>query len=91
MKLGASVTLTVGDKIKYLRTFLCGKALHEFETLCNQVVNIIIMHLNKILLGLGTYFFLLMPCLRFVLMSHIMRKPRKLNVKCYAAHMGEVN
>ena len=38
--------LTANSKLQYLRTVLCGKALHQFDTLCDQVGSTTMEHLN---------------------------------------------
>ena len=48
--------------IQYLFTLLHGEALCQFNTLCNQVGITNTTNLNQIILGLGTYFPLLMSC-----------------------------
>ena len=51
--------LTSNVNIQYLCTILCGEALCEYGNLCIQVGNTMVMNLNQIVLGLGTYVFLL--------------------------------
>ena len=88
MTLGASGMIATGEKIQYLRTLLCGEVLRKLDTLSVEVGGTAISHLNRIILGLGKYFF---PVHAFpkqkCAMSRIMRNPRKLKVRCYAARM----
>ena len=49
--------LSASTKRKYLRTLLCGRALHQFATFHAQVGSTDTKHLNRIVLGLGTYLF----------------------------------
>ena len=44
------------QKNQYTCTFLRGKELFGFENICVQIVNMTTLHLNQILLVLGTYF-----------------------------------
>ena len=53
-------TLNSIVKLHYMCMLLHGEALHKFDTLCAQVGSINTTHLNRIMLGLSTYFFLLM-------------------------------
>ena len=62
--LDTSGTMTAKAKNQYLHTLPFGKALREFETICVYIRNTTITYLNQTLLGLGTYFLLLAPCLR---------------------------
>ena len=48
--------LTANTKIQYLHTLLCGEAIRHFGTLCDQVGSTPIAHLNRFILGIGTYF-----------------------------------
>ena len=56
--------IMAGETIQYIRTLLRGEALHQFETLCDQVVNTNTTLLNQILFVLGAYFLQLITCLR---------------------------
>ena len=57
MTLEVSGTLTTGEKsIPILFPYV--KSLPEFETLCAQIGNTTTTNFNHILLGLGTYYFL---------------------------------
>ena len=55
--LDTSGTLAENVKLQYLHTLICVEALRQFDNLCAQVVSITIVHLNQVILGLGTYFF----------------------------------
>ena len=57
MTLEASGTLASSAKIQYICRVLCGEALHQFDTLCAQVESTNTTHLNRMILGLGAYFF----------------------------------
>ena len=59
MTLAASGMLESVSKIQYLRTLLHGETLHQFETFYDEVGSDIPEKLKYIVLGLGTYFFLL--------------------------------
>ena len=85
-------TITANAKIKYLCTLLCGETLHQFDTLCDQVGSTTTTHLNRIILGLGTYFFLVNALSRQKrAMRRGTRKPYELKVRCYAALMIDIN
>ena len=56
LTLKVSVTLASATKIKYLRTLVCGKALHQLDMLSFEVGSTTTDPLNLIILGLGTYF-----------------------------------
>ena len=58
MTLEVSGTIIFNTKIQYLRTLFSGEVLRPFDTLCAQVRSTAIAHLNQVILGLGTYFFL---------------------------------
>ena len=60
--LKASVMLDASAKIQYLCMLISGEALHQLDMLSVKLVSTTIEHLNHIILGLGTYFFLLMRC-----------------------------
>ena len=81
-----------GEKLQYIQTWIHGEALHEFKNLCDHIENMITTHLNKIILGLGTYF---PPINALYKKNHAtergMRKSHKLKVSCYAVIMGELN
>ena len=64
MGLDASGPLKASPNIQYLCTLIRGKSLREFGTLCAHIVNTTTIHMNQIILDIGTYFSLLMPCLR---------------------------
>ena len=57
MRLEASGSISAGEKIQYLHTFLHEEYLREFKTLCGHISNSNTIHPNQIILGLGTYFF----------------------------------
>ena len=56
LTLKVSVTLASATKIQYLRTLVCGKALHQLDMLSFEVGSTTTDPLNLIILGLGTYF-----------------------------------
>ena len=56
MALEAPEILAASVKIQYLRALLCGKALRQLEKLSVEVGSTTISHLNRIILGLDTYF-----------------------------------
>ena len=51
------VTLGTGANIQYLCILLHGEAIHQLETLSVEVESLTIEHLNRIILGFGTYLF----------------------------------
>ena len=70
---------------------ICGKYVHEFETICVQIGNTTTMYLSNIILGLGTYFFSFNTLYnKKRAMRHIMRNPRELKVRNYALRMVEL-
>ena len=56
----ASKMLTANANLQYLCQLLRGEALRQFYTFCSQVGSTVRTHLNRVILGLGTYFPLLM-------------------------------
>ena len=62
MTLEASGTLKTCSKIQYLHTLVHGEALHHFYALYAKLESAIPETLAYIIVGLGTYFFLLMRC-----------------------------
>ena len=54
--------LSDSAKIQYIHTLLQGAALHQIEDLCAEVGSTTTTNLNHIILGLGSYFVLLMRC-----------------------------
>ena len=62
--LKASGTLDSGVNIQYLCILVRGEALHQLYMLSVEVGSTTTANLNLIILGLGTYFFLLMRCQR---------------------------
>ena len=50
-------SITMGEKIQYVHTWLLGEYLLGYETLYKQTGNSNTTHLNQILFGLGTYFY----------------------------------
>ena len=71
---------------------LCGEVLGQLYTLSVEVGNTNISHVNRIILGSVTYFFLLMFCQnKNRAMVHGMKKPRGLKVRCYAACNIDIN
>ena len=70
---------------------ICGKYVHEFETICVQIGNTTTMYLSHIILGLGTYFFSFNTLYnKKRAMRHITRNPRELKVRNYALRMVEL-
>ena len=57
-----SVTLGAGAKIRYLCTLVSGEVLRTFDVFSADVEGDTPVTLEAIILGLGTYFFLLMRC-----------------------------
>ena len=64
MDIKASGMIAASANIQYLLTLLRGEALHQPGMLFVEVGSTTIAHLNHIILGLGTYFFLLIRCQR---------------------------
>ena len=62
ISLKASGTLAASANIQCFRALLHDKALCQLDTFSVEVVTTTIAHLNRIILGLGDYFFLLMCC-----------------------------
>ena len=92
MTLKASGVLAPSENIQYLCTLLHGESLHQIDTLCAKVESTDIKNYNRIILGLGTYFY---PINTLSNQKHAMhrrmRNPRELKVRRYAAHMIELN
>ena len=57
MTIEVSGTLIANSNIQYLRDIFCGEEPRQFDTSCVQVVITTTAHLNKVILGLGAYFF----------------------------------
>ena len=53
-----SEMLETNLKIQYIINLLHGEELFHYDTLCDQVEITTMAHLNQLILGLGTYFFL---------------------------------
>ena len=68
---------------------LCDKVLYEFENLCSHIGDTAYMHLNQILFGLGTLFFLVNILSNQNCSVHSIMC--ELKVRNYAAHMVELN
>ena len=62
MTLEASRILDSGVKIPYLLTLVRGETLSLLDIFSAEVGSTTSDHLNRIILDLGTYFFLLMHC-----------------------------
>ena len=62
MTIEASGMLADGAKIQYICTLVRGKALCQIDTLSDELGSTNSEHLKYIILGLGTYFPLLMRC-----------------------------
>ena len=60
MTIEASGKIKAGAKIQYLRTLVRVEVLYKFDTLSSEVGIDIPVNLMSIILGLGTYFTLLM-------------------------------
>ena len=90
--LEASEMLAAGAKIQYLCTLVQGKALHQTAVLSVGVRVTTSEHRKSIMLGLGTYFFLVnaLSKQRPVIL-HRMRNPRGLKVRRCAAHIIDLN
>ena len=58
--------------IEYLRTLLSGEAIRDFKTLSESIGSITKIDLNQIIMGLGTYFFQLMPFPRKIVRCDIL-------------------
>ena len=58
MNIEASGMLEDTEKMQYLCTMVCGEELNQFDTLSNEVGSTTLENLKNIILGLGTYFFL---------------------------------
>ena len=90
--LKASGSHTTSAKIQYLLTLLHGEAIRQIDTLCVEVGSTNTTHLNRIILGLCTYFFLInMLSKQKRAMSRGMRRVRKLKVRRYTACMIDIN
>ena len=57
MTLESLETLAAKEKLQYLCAILRGEALCQFDTLFAKVGSTTTTHLNRVVLGLGTYFF----------------------------------
>ena len=64
MNLEASGTLKSGAENQYILMMLRGESLRQFDTLSAELGSKTPEQLMSIILGLGTYFFLLIPCQR---------------------------
>ena len=60
MNIEASGMLAAGANIQYICILVRGEALHQLDILSVEVESMTIENLNLIILGLGTYFPLLM-------------------------------
>ena len=60
--LEVSGTIKYGPNIQYLHTLVHGEALRQFGVLSAEVESASLETLMYIILGLGTYFFLLLKC-----------------------------
>ena len=77
-------TLATGTNIQYLCILLHGEAIHQLETLSVEVGSLTIEHLNRIILGFGTYLFPVNVLSKKKRAMHrIMRDPGKLKVRRY--------
>ena len=92
MVLDMSGILIEGTKILYTLTLLYGKALRELKTLCDQIGDTNTTNLNLILLGLGTYIFIIKSLSKKNrAMIHGVRNISKFKVRRYAARMVKPN
>ena len=90
--LDSSGAITDYGKIQYLCTLLRGGSLHEFETLLENIGHTTNKNLNRIILGLGTYFFPInYPSEKNHTMWCGMRKQSELKVRQYAAYLIKTN
>ena len=55
-------TLSDNKQLQYICTLLHVYALHQFDTLCDQVRITTTTNLNRVILSLGTYFFPVIFC-----------------------------
>ena len=77
----STVTLADSSEIWYIPTIFCGKALRQIYTLSIEVGSTTIAHLNCIILGLGTHFFIVdFLSKKKCVMRCVMRKLRKIKV-----------
>ena len=58
ISLEASLALSERTALHYLCTLLRGKALRQLDVFCVEVESTTTTYLNRIILGLGTYFLL---------------------------------
>ena len=83
MTIDASGILAGNTNLHYLRALLFGQELRQFDTLCDQVGNTTMEHLNQLILDLGMYF---SPVNQFSKQKHAMRhgisNQRELKVRC---------
>ena len=56
MTLKSSVTISANAKLQCLHNLLCGYSLSQFDNFCAQLFTTTMAHLNRVILGLGTYF-----------------------------------
>ena len=90
--LDSSGAITDYGKIQVLCTLLRGGSLHEFETLLAKIGHTTNKNLNRIILGLGTYFFPInYPSEKNHTLWCGMRKQSKLKVRQYAAYLIKTN
>ena len=85
-------TLVAGAKIQYLCKLVCGELFHQLDTFSADVGSTTLENLKSIILGLGTY---LLPVnvlsKRKHTIRHGMRNSQCLHVRCYAAHLLDLN
>ena len=92
MALKASGILAASVKIQYLCKMLHGELLRQHDMLSVEVGRTTTTHLNRIIWGLGRYYFpinVLSKQKRVV--RHRIIKPRKLKLGRYTACMIEIN
>ena len=64
MTLETARAIAAGSKIRYIGMLVCDETPHQLGTLSVEVVSTTSENLKPIILYLGTYFFLLMRCLK---------------------------
>ena len=90
--LKASGTLAANEKLHYLRNILCGEALPQFDKFCVKVESKTMVYFNRFILGLGAYIFPVnVLSKKKRVMRHRTRNLLKLKLRCYTAHIIELN
>ena len=91
MMLGDLGRLASNENQKSLYTLLRGETLHQFDTLCYQVGITTIAYLNRVIMGLGMYFFCQCVVQNNRVMRCRMRKPHDLKFRRYAARLIDLD